>query len=227
MNRWAPAFFSAQQAPRSAPAAALGAIAARARDLPDERHRRLRQLPHAADAARASRARQGACRRHAVPRGGSGSPTRPTSRRTRRPESGNGPISRSSPARHSRRQAPGRHHHRAAERVPIPLLIFLRDMADEDVQATVAYIRAVPACGGEQGRRKSEYTILRPFFFLPPAYGPAVTAAAHGAPKSDKVAYGAYLAGPPRATASNAIPRPAGRQRRARGLRQPYTRRRR
>jgi mono/diheme cytochrome c family protein len=70
--------------------------------------------------------------------------------------------------------------------MPVPLY---RDMSDEDVQAIVAYIRAVPAVVNKVA--KSEYTIP-----LPPAYGPPITAAVTAPPKSDKVAYGAYLAGP-------------------------------
>ncbi|MFL5041505.1 MAG: c-type cytochrome [Xanthobacteraceae bacterium] len=70
--------------------------------------------------------------------------------------------------------------------MPIPLY---RDMSDEDVQAIVAYIRAVPPVANKVA--KSEYKIP-----LPPAYGPPITAAVTAPPKSDKVAYGAYLAGP-------------------------------
>jgi mono/diheme cytochrome c family protein len=70
--------------------------------------------------------------------------------------------------------------------MPIPLY---RDMSDEDAQAIVAYMRTVPPVANKVA--KSEYTIP-----LPPAYGPPITAAVAAPPKSDKVAYGAYLAGP-------------------------------
>jgi mono/diheme cytochrome c family protein len=71
---------------------------------------------------------------------------------------------------------------------PMPTALY-RDMADADVEAIVAYIRAVPAVVNKVA--KSEYTIP-----LPPAYGPPITAAVAAPAKSDKVAYGAYLAGP-------------------------------
>jgi mono/diheme cytochrome c family protein len=70
--------------------------------------------------------------------------------------------------------------------MPIPLY---RDMSDADVQAIVAYIRAVPPVVNKVA--KSEYKVP-----LPPAYGPPITAAVAAPAKGDKVAYGAYLAGP-------------------------------
>ena len=69
--------------------------------------------------------------------------------------------------------------------MPIPLY---RGMADGDVKAIVAYLRAAKPVANKVP--KSEYKIP-----LPPAYGPPVGSIS--APvKSDKVAYGAYLAGP-------------------------------
>ncbi len=70
--------------------------------------------------------------------------------------------------------------------MPIPLY---RDISDEDAQAIVAYVRAVPPVANKVP--KSEYKVP-----LPPSYGPPITAAVAAPPKSDKVAYGAYLAGP-------------------------------
>jgi cytochrome c553 len=70
--------------------------------------------------------------------------------------------------------------------MPIPLY---RGLSDEDAQAIVAYIRSVPAVSHKV--TKSEYKVP-----LPPAYGPPITAAVVAPPKSDEVAYGAYLAGP-------------------------------
>src|SRR5215510_4471890 len=71
---------------------------------------------------------------------------------------------------------------------PMPIALY-RDLSDEDVKAIVAYMRAVPPVANKVA--KSEYKVP-----LPPAYGPPITAAVTAPPKSDKVAYGAYLAGP-------------------------------
>jgi mono/diheme cytochrome c family protein len=69
--------------------------------------------------------------------------------------------------------------------MPIPLY---RGLADDDLKAIVAYLRAAKPVANKVP--KSEYKVP-----LPPAYGPPVGSVA--APvKSDKVAYGAYLAGP-------------------------------
>jgi mono/diheme cytochrome c family protein len=70
--------------------------------------------------------------------------------------------------------------------MPVPLY---RDISDEDAQAIVAYMRAVPPVANKVP--KSEYKVP-----LPPSYGAPITAAVAAPPKSDKLAYGAYLAGP-------------------------------
>jgi mono/diheme cytochrome c family protein len=70
---------------------------------------------------------------------------------------------------------------------PMPIA-FYRQMSDRDVQAIVAYLRALPPV--RNAVAKSVYE--RP---LPPTYGPPVTSVPE-VPASDKVAYGAYLAGP-------------------------------
>jgi mono/diheme cytochrome c family protein len=69
--------------------------------------------------------------------------------------------------------------------MPIP---FYRQISDGDVQAIVAYLRALPPVRNPVA--KSVYE--RP---LPPSYGPPVTSVPEVMP-SDKIAYGAYLAGP-------------------------------
>jgi mono/diheme cytochrome c family protein len=71
---------------------------------------------------------------------------------------------------------------------PMPIALY-RNMADSDIQAIVAYLRAVPPVSNKIA--KSEYKMQ-----LPPAYGPAITAPVSAPPASDKVAYGGYLAGP-------------------------------
>jgi mono/diheme cytochrome c family protein len=70
---------------------------------------------------------------------------------------------------------------------PMPIELY-RGLSDTDVRAVVAYLRNLPAVKNEVP--KSVYRIP-----LPPAYGPPVGQVAD-VPKSDKVAYGAYLAGP-------------------------------
>lgn len=65
---------------------------------------------------------------------------------------------------------------------------FYRDLADDDVRAMIAYLRTVPPVRNVAA--KSIYHIK-----LPPAYGPPVGILTAPS-KSDKVAYGAYLAGP-------------------------------
>ena len=70
---------------------------------------------------------------------------------------------------------------------PMPIGLY-RGMADADVKAIVAYLRNVPPISNKVA--KSTYRIP-----LPPAYGPPV-ANVTAPPRSDKVAYGAYLAGP-------------------------------
>jgi cytochrome c553 len=70
---------------------------------------------------------------------------------------------------------------------PMPIALY-RSMADDDVKAIVAYLRQVNPVVNKV--EKSQYKIP-----LPPAYGPPVTSV-QAPPRSDKVAYGGYLAGP-------------------------------
>lgn len=70
---------------------------------------------------------------------------------------------------------------------PMPFGLY-RGISDDDLAAIVAYLRTVPAVSNKA--EKSTYRIP-----LPPAYGPPVSGVT-APPKSDKVAYGAYLAGP-------------------------------
>ena len=70
---------------------------------------------------------------------------------------------------------------------PMPIM-FYRGMADEDLKAIVAYLRAQPAVKNKVP--KSEYRIK-----LPPNYGPEVKNVVAPSRK-DEVKYGAYLAGP-------------------------------
>ena len=70
---------------------------------------------------------------------------------------------------------------------PMPIGLY-RGMADADVRAIVAYLRTVAPVNNVAA--KSVYRIP-----LPPAYGPPVGSVTAPSP-ADKVAYGAYLAGP-------------------------------
>jgi mono/diheme cytochrome c family protein len=70
---------------------------------------------------------------------------------------------------------------------PMPIGLY-RGMADADVRAIVAYLRTIPAISNKTA--KSTYRIP-----LPPAYGPPVGVVT-APPRTDKLAYGAYLAGP-------------------------------
>lgn len=70
---------------------------------------------------------------------------------------------------------------------PMPIGLY-RGMSDRDVNAIVAYLRAVKPV--KNAVAKSTYHIP-----LPPSYGPPVEAVAE-VPRDDKVRYGAYLAGP-------------------------------
>lgn len=69
--------------------------------------------------------------------------------------------------------------------MPIPLY---RGISDDDAKAIVAYMRTVKPVVNKVPR--SEYKVP-----LPPAYGPPVGTVA-AVPATDKVRYGAYLAGP-------------------------------
>jgi mono/diheme cytochrome c family protein len=69
--------------------------------------------------------------------------------------------------------------------MPIP---FYRQLSDRDIHAIVAYLRALPPI--HNAVAKSVYALP-----LPPSYGPPVTSVPEVS-ASDKVAYGAYLAGP-------------------------------
>ena len=64
-----------------------------------------------------------------------------------------------------------------------------RGIADADVDAVVAYLRTVPAV--KNAVAKSTYHSP-----LPPAWGPPIDKPIAAPPVSDRVAYGAYLAGP-------------------------------
>jgi mono/diheme cytochrome c family protein len=70
---------------------------------------------------------------------------------------------------------------------PMPFALY-RGISDRDVKAMVAYIRLVKPVKNKV--QKSSYRIP-----LPPAYGPPVGNVAD-TPRTDKVAYGRYLAGP-------------------------------
>jgi mono/diheme cytochrome c family protein len=69
---------------------------------------------------------------------------------------------------------------------PMPIA-FYREMSDTDVRAIVAYLRSVKPIRNKV--EKSTYKIP-----LPPAYGPPVTQVPD-VPRTDKIAYGHYLAG--------------------------------
>jgi len=70
---------------------------------------------------------------------------------------------------------------------PMPIGLY-RSMSDNDVRGIVAYLRTVKPV--KNTPPKSQYKIP-----LPPSYGPPVQNVPD-VPRSDKVAYGAYLAGP-------------------------------
>ncbi|MDQ2101447.1 c-type cytochrome [Azospirillum isscasi] len=65
---------------------------------------------------------------------------------------------------------------------------FYRGLSDGDLRAIVAYLRSLPPV--RHSVPKSEYRMA-----LPAAYGPPVGAVAE-VPRTDPVAYGAYMAGP-------------------------------
>ena len=64
-----------------------------------------------------------------------------------------------------------------------------RGIADADIDAVVAYLRTVPAV--KNAVAKSTYHSA-----LPPTWGPPIDKPIAAPPVSDRVAYGAYLAGP-------------------------------
>ncbi len=70
---------------------------------------------------------------------------------------------------------------------PMPFELYRR-LSDADMAAITAYLRSVPAV-----RNVSESSVYR--IPLPPSYGPPVAGVAPP-PRTDLVAYGAYLAGP-------------------------------
>jgi mono/diheme cytochrome c family protein len=70
---------------------------------------------------------------------------------------------------------------------PMPIGLY-RGISDGDAAAIVAYIRSLPAVKNKVA--KSEYRMP-----LPPSYGPPVNKVAE-VPRSDRLAYGRYLAGP-------------------------------
>lgn len=71
---------------------------------------------------------------------------------------------------------------------PMPFSQY-RGLADADLDAIVAYLRTVPPV--KNAVPKSVYNIP-----LPPAWGPPISQPIAAPPRTDKVAYGAYLAGP-------------------------------
>jgi mono/diheme cytochrome c family protein len=71
---------------------------------------------------------------------------------------------------------------------PMPIELY-RSLADEDVHAILAYMRAAPPVVNKVP--KSQYKVP-----LPPTYGPPITAPVRAPARTDKLAYGAYLAGP-------------------------------
>jgi mono/diheme cytochrome c family protein len=70
---------------------------------------------------------------------------------------------------------------------PMPFSMY-RGLADDDLQAMVAYLRTVAPV-----RNEAEPSTFR--FPLPPAWGPPVQHV-EAPPRTDQVAYGGYLAGP-------------------------------
>lgn len=70
---------------------------------------------------------------------------------------------------------------------PMPIALY-RGISDADVNALVAYLRQVKPVSNRIAR--SSYTVP-----LPPSYGPPVSNVS-APPPSDRLAYGAYLAGP-------------------------------
>lgn len=70
---------------------------------------------------------------------------------------------------------------------PMPVARY-RDLSDRDVRALAVYVRSVPPV--RNSIAKSVYNVP-----LPPSYGPPVTSVPEPDP-ADKLAYGAYLAGP-------------------------------
>ena len=71
---------------------------------------------------------------------------------------------------------------------PMPYYLY-RDVSDDDMAAIVAYLRSIKPVRNKVP--PSQYRMP-----LPPAWGPPITGPVSAPPKSDKVAYGAYLAGP-------------------------------
>lgn len=71
---------------------------------------------------------------------------------------------------------------------PMPFSQY-RGLADADLDAIVAYLRTVPPI--RNAVPKSTYKIK-----LPPAYGPSIDQPVKAPSPDDKLAYGAYLAGP-------------------------------
>jgi cytochrome c553 len=71
---------------------------------------------------------------------------------------------------------------------PMPIM-FYRGLADDDLKAIIAYLRAQPPV--KNAVPKSEYKIK-----LPPSYGPQIKHRIRAPARSNTVKYGAYLAGP-------------------------------
>lgn len=71
---------------------------------------------------------------------------------------------------------------------PMPMM-FYRGLADDDLKAIIAYLRAQPPV--KNAVPKSEYRIP-----LPPNYGPPIQKSVAAPSPKDALQYGAYLAGP-------------------------------
>jgi mono/diheme cytochrome c family protein len=71
---------------------------------------------------------------------------------------------------------------------PMPIM-FYRGIADDDLKAIIAYLRAQPPV--KNAVPKSEYKMK-----LPPNYGPEIKKKVSAPPRSNPVKYGEYLAGP-------------------------------
>ena len=159
----------------------------RARQVPGRKHHGLRQLPHAGGAGRTDPG-QGAVRRTADR--GRQAFTAVPSNITPDPETGIGKWTDAQikTAIRQGKRPPNAQNGGTLIGPPMPFGQY-RGIADADIDAVVAYLRTVPAV--KNAVAKSTYHIP-----LPPAWGPPIDKPITAPPASDKVAYGAYLAGP-------------------------------
>jgi mono/diheme cytochrome c family protein len=76
-------------------------------------------------------------------------------------------------------------------RVMVPPMAFpyFRDISSNDMTAIIAYLRSVPAV-----RREVPASVAKIPDALPPSWGPPVTEPVADIPRSDRIAYGRYLA---------------------------------